>query len=195
MEASGGRAGESVSPAWKGILQPRRRTSLVARTKLLVLAGLFAAVSLSNGCQAARGQSPPTVDEIPFSHAIHAGQNGIPCQSCHTFANKSVAAGIPSVQRCMGCHVSVATDKPAIKALAKKFDEGKAPSWTKVYDLPDFVYFSHRMHIRAELACSECHGAVETMDRVQRVSSLQMGWCMDCHEQRGATLDCLACHK
>lgn len=53
--------------------------------------------------------------------------------------------------------------------------------WTRVYTLPDFVYFDHRPHVNAGVACQTCHGPVETMERVRQVGELSMGWCVNCH--------------
>lgn len=143
----------------------------------------------------ARGQGANHDSEIPFDHAVHAGRYGIPCLSCHSAATRSTVAGIPSVQSCMGCHKFAGKDKPAVQALAQRFTKGKGLSWPKLYDVPDHVYFSHRAHWQADVTCAECHGAVESMAKVVRTSSLEMGWCMDCHRRRGATSDCLDCHK
>lgn len=77
-------------------------------------------------------------------------------------------------------------------------------AWIRVHRLPDFVYFDHRAHVNAGVACQQCHGPVETMERVRQVSDLSMGWCVNCHRQaneRGingrqvhASTDCVACH-
>ena len=76
--------------------------------------------------------------------------------------------------------------------------------WVRVHDLPDFVYFDHRAHVHAGVTCQECHGPVETMDRVRQFQSLSMGWCVNCHRdatQHGvngktvkASTDCATCH-
>jgi len=76
--------------------------------------------------------------------------------------------------------------------------------WVRVHDLPDFVYFDHRAHVHAGVTCQECHGPVETMDRVRQFQSLFMGWCVNCHRdatQKGvngkpvkASTDCATCH-
>lgn len=76
--------------------------------------------------------------------------------------------------------------------------------WTKVHNLPDFVYFDHRAHVRAKVACQHCHGPVETMERVRQVSDLSMGWCVNCHRDVSktgvdgmavhASVDCSVCH-
>lgn len=77
-------------------------------------------------------------------------------------------------------------------------------AWVRVYRLPDFVYFDHRAHVSAGVACQQCHGPVETMERVRQVSDLSMGWCVNCHRQANqtgvngrqvhASTDCAACH-
>ena len=78
-------------------------------------------------------------------------------------------------------------------------------AWTQVYSVPDFVYFDHRAHVGAGVRCQHCHGAVETMDRVQQQGDLSMGWCVSCHRsvtQNGingrkayAPIDCSTCHR
>lgn len=55
--------------------------------------------------------------------------------------------------------------------------------WTRVYALPDFVYFDHRPHVNAGVACQTCHGPVETMERVRQIGDLSMGWCVNCHRK------------
>jgi hypothetical protein len=76
--------------------------------------------------------------------------------------------------------------------------------WAAVHRLPDFVYFDHRPHVVAGLACQMCHGPVETMTRVRQEHPLTMGWCVNCHRELGGTggpgkptvplIDCSTCH-
>ncbi len=166
-------------------------------TKTATLVGLaaFFGAGLSTGCDSALGQSVAPPPAVEFDHSIHAGQYQIACLFCHSAATRSPVAGVSSAARCMGCHKLTAVDRPAIQSLAALYAAGQAPTWTKVYDLPDHVYFSHRVHLRAEVACAECHGKVETMKVVERVSPLTMGWCLSCHKTKNASNDCLACHK
>jgi hypothetical protein len=131
---------------------------------------------------------------IPFSHKLHSGQMEIPCQYCHSAARRSHSAGIPPLNTCMGCHKVVGLDKPNIKWLTEKYNANEPVQWVKVHDLPDHVHFPHKMHVNAGLACQECHGPVEQMDRVQQVAPLQMGWCIGCHKERQVSTDCLTCH-
>ncbi|MHC4937927.1 MAG: cytochrome c3 family protein [Planctomycetota bacterium] len=67
--------------------------------------------------------------------------------------------------------------------------------WVRIHKVSDFVAFDHRSHVAAGVDCQECHGPVETMERVRQHATLLMGWCVDCHKERRATLDCGACHQ
>jgi Cytochrome c7 and related cytochrome c len=135
---------------------------------------------------------------IPFSHRIHAGVNKIPCEYCHEYARRSRVAGIPPVQRCVGCHGTTGMLRAALKPVRRPWtDHAQAPfeiRWNRVYTLPDFVKFQHRPHIAAGIKCQTCHGQVETMDRIVPVHEINMGFCLNCHTQRGASIDCVVCH-
>lgn len=138
---------------------------------------------------------PAPEQPIAFPHTVHAGSLQLPCTYCHVFAERSRYATAPSVELCMGCHGSIATDHPEIRKLTRHFEEKKPIEWVRVYALPDFIYFSHKRHVKAGVPCSDCHGNVARMKRVRRVSSLTMGWCVSCHRVRGASRDCAVCHK
>jgi len=161
----------------------------------------------------------PSVQPINFPHSVHVQTYKIDCQYCHADARRSEYAGIPSVERCMGCHKIVAADKPEIKKLAEFAAQQQSIPWARVYKLPEFTHFPHKAHIRAELRCQTCHGPVETMTTVSARTGptlvndmlnlaglrpapppLSMGWCVDCHRQQNADrgthapLDCVMCH-
>jgi hypothetical protein len=133
---------------------------------------------------------------IAFSHELHAGQNKIQCLYCHSNAERANNATVPSLNICMNCHMVVATDKPAIQQIQTAYAEGKTINWVKVHKLPDFVHFNHRRHIKAGVACSTCHGPVETMKQIRQVSDLSMGWCVNCHRkpENNAPVSCSTCH-
>ena len=151
---------------------------------------------------------------IPFSHRIHAGDHKIPCMYCHIYADRSKVAGVPNVQRCMGCHKIIKTDSPLIQKLTSYWDNKEPIPWVKVYNLPDHVYFPHKRHIKAGVPCQRCHGDVAKMDRITkqavflgipyvRVSHLKMGWCLECHTNEAQKYigtpvkngtDCWTCH-
>jgi hypothetical protein len=123
------------------------------------------------------------------------GTNEIGCTSCHVYAGRSPVAGIPSTERCAGCHKYIGKDKPAVQAVLKANDDGKAIEWVRVYHLPDHVFFTHERHLAAKLRCQECHGPVEAAQAVRQEAPLTMGWCLGCHEKKQAARDCLTCHK
>jgi mono/diheme cytochrome c family protein len=139
--------------------------------------------------------APPPAQPIEFSHAIHAGSYGIDCQFCHADARRSPYAGLPSVSRCMGCHKIVAAQgNPEVDKLQRFWADKQPIPWIRIHKLPGFVSFPHRRHVQRGLACQDCHGPVETMQRVAQVAPLTMGWCVACHAERQAPLDCVACH-
>jgi len=135
---------------------------------------------------------------IPFYHTVHAGQDSIPCQYCHSSAATSEEAGIPPVGTCMGCHQFIQGRTPEfeqkIQMLMEFWADSTAIPWVRVHSVPSFVQFPHKPHVRAGVDCAECHGDVAQMEVVERVEPLTMGWCLGCHRERGAPDDCAACH-
>src|SRR6185369_1167563 len=139
-----------------------------------------------------RERSP--VQPLAFSHKLHAGSSGIPCLYCHRYAASSRVAGIPSMADCRACHLYIAPEAGQIKKLMEYWNKQEPIAWVRVNYLPDHVYFSHRMHIRAKIDCSVCHGDVAAMERITRTASLKMGWCLGCHREHNASIDCWTCH-
>jgi len=165
---------------------------------------------------------PPFAPRQPifFNHAIHAGSFQIPCQYCHADARRSEYAGLPSVERCVGCHKIIGVaDNPEIAKIHDYARRGAPIPWVRIFKVPEFTQFPHKPHVRAEVACQTCHGPIERMpvvggdtgpaiiDDLTRLVGLKpaqrpftMGWCVECHrrenEARGmhAPLDCIACH-
>lgn len=134
------------------------------------------------------------VQPIAFSHKLHAGDNKIECQYCHSNARRSESAGIPSVRKCMNCHEFVAVDSPKIEKVAQYYDRNEPIEWNRVYDLPDHVWFNHKRHIKKDIRCQTCHGPVETMEVLGRTVDHKMGFCLGCHQKKGAPTDCWTCH-
>ncbi len=141
----------------------------------------------------------PEPQPIAFPHDLHAGKSQIPCMYCHYTADRSQDAGIPSVQMCAGCHIPggvpmLRADSVGVKKLVAYWQKKEPIPWVRIHKLPDYVRFPHMMHVNAGLQCQQCHGPVETMKEVTRVSSLQMGWCISCHRQNKVRTDCWVCH-
>jgi hypothetical protein len=157
----------------------------------------------------ARGYRPE--QPIAFSHVTHVQQNKMDCQYCHWNVAKSSYAAIPEVQTCMGCHKIVGGRKDPtfaekgkanedwqineIKKIREYWDKGQPIPWVKVHVMPAHVNFNHKRHVKAGVSCQECHGMIPKMQVVERVSSMKMGWCIDCHRQKGSSIDCTTCHK
>ncbi len=123
---------------------------------------------------------------IKFSHAVHASDNQIACQYCHTMVDQSKSAGIPDVHVCWNCHSIVRegthSGKHQINKVVEAYESGTPIEWIRVHNLQDHVFFSHAQHVAvAGLECATCHGPIEEMDRVRQVSDLSMGWCINCH--------------
>ena len=136
----------------------------------------------------------PYAQPIDFSHRHHVTEMGIDCQMCHVYARRSPVAGIPSVQKCAGCHTQVMSDTPEVQKVLEYWDNERPIPWIRVHDLPDHVRFSHKRHVLGGVDCAECHGDVGQMEIAVQVESLSMGWCVACHDERSAKKDCLACH-
>ena len=118
---------------------------------------------------------------VPFSHQHHVGGLGIDCRYCHTSVENSRFAGIPPTKTCMNCHAQIWTGAPILEPVRESFRTGKSLVWTRVNDLPDFVYFDHSIHINKGVGCNTCHGPVDRMPLMFNNASLQMEWCLDCH--------------
>lgn len=157
---------------------------------------------------------------IAFSHLLHAGSYQMACEHCHAGARRGLAAGLPSVERCMGCHKIVgAQDNPEIQKIHAYWNRREPIPWVRVFKVPEYSYFPHKPHLGAGVACQRCHGPIEQMRVMGAVTGqslgndllnlvglrpapvpFTMGWCIDCHREQNATrrtqapLDCVACH-
>jgi hypothetical protein len=118
---------------------------------------------------------------IQFSHAHHAGGEGFDCRYCHTSVEQSAFAGIPPTKTCMNCHSQIWTNAPMLEPVRASLRDNTPLQWTRVNDLPDFVYFSHKIHVRQGVGCATCHGRVDKMPLMVQAAPLLMGWCLDCH--------------
>lgn len=122
---------------------------------------------------------------IPYSHKLHAGTLGMDCRYCHRLVEEGPHATIPDNATCMGCHQFVKNDSPFLAPLREAYGDGTANNkpleWVKVHMLPDYAYFSHAVHVNANVGCTSCHGRVDQMEIVRQVEPLSMGWCLECH--------------
>ncbi|HEV2704481.1 MAG TPA: cytochrome c3 family protein [Pyrinomonadaceae bacterium] len=120
---------------------------------------------------------------VQFSHKHHVGDDGISCLYCHTSVEQSNTAGMPPTKTCMNCHSQIWSESPYLEPVRASWRDGKPIEWTRVHDLPDFVYFNHGIHVAKGVGCSSCHGRVDLMPAVYQKASLQMEWCLSCHRE------------
>lgn len=143
---------------------------------------------------------PPASDTGPeqpiaFSHRVHTGVKEIQCRFCHPYVDRSRFPGIPPVEKCLYCHKYIIAGHPEIQKEHKYFNTKIPTPWVKVNYIPEHVFFNHKRHVKKQIDCRECHGAVETMDRLKGVN-FEMVFCINCHQEKKANLDCwLACHN
>ena len=160
---------------------------LVCAGMAIGIGGLYAVGSKDSAAQ--------DVQPLAFSHAFHAGELSISCRYCHRSADASPVAGVPSMQLCMSCHRNLSDQTPETRRLLEYWETQTPVEWRRLQRLPDFVYFSHEMHLLRGLSCVQCHGRVQEMPSTPRASSFEMGWCLSCHRAQDGPRDCLACHK
>jgi hypothetical protein len=123
----------------------------------------------------------PIEQTVPFSHQHHVGGLGIDCRYCHTSVENSGFAGLPPTETCMTCHSQVWKDAPMLQPVRDSLQTDKPLRWTRVHDLPDYVYFDHSIHVNKGIGCASCHGRVDRMPLTWKVQPLYMRWCLDCH--------------
>jgi Cytochrome c7 and related cytochrome c len=118
---------------------------------------------------------------VPFSHDHHVAGLGIDCRYCHTSVETSAFAGIPPTETCMNCHRQIWTNADMLEPVRASYRDNVPIEWTRVHDLPDFVYFNHSVHVAKGIGCATCHGEVDKMPLMYQEASLQMEWCLACH--------------
>jgi len=203
----------SLKEVWAGVQQ---NTFLhVVGVIFLLLTSAYIGFGTLFSVGVDQGYQP--VQPIAFSHKIHAGENKVDCQYCHSSAKHSKHSGIPSVNVCMNCHKNIAEVAEGTeveyngvilrkneldKEIQKIYDaagwdaenleytgETKPIKWIRIHNLPDHVNFVHAQHVTvAGVDCKQCHGPVEEMDEMYQYSPLTMGWCIDCHRETNVDL-------
>ena len=138
---------------------------------------------------------PAATQPLEFPHNTHIGKE-ISCDTCHEGVNTGPVAGLPSVKTCMICHESIATDRPRIQQITAMRDKGIDLAWQRVYGFSeqDHVKFNHAPHIRAKVDCANCHGNMAEQTVAEVKVDHTMGFCVNCHNEKKAPVDCLTCH-
>ena len=171
-----------------------RRRSWALASGFFAIAVAALGLSAYSGASSSQGFAP--VQPVNFPHPKHVQQLGMNCLYCHYSANRSPDPGLPAVGTCMGCHTVVQGRRAAIEGIADRdtaaisqllsfakgtADQWKPIPWVRIHKLPEYVRFPHMRHVNAGVTCQSCHGPVQEMQRVYQYSSLNMGWCVNCH--------------
>lgn len=209
-----------VFTRFRGILQ--NKYVLTAIVLAVLTGGLWQSIAVGTNVSLHQGYMPE--QPIKFSHKLHAGENQIECEYCHSGVRKSKSAYIPSANVCMNCHKYIqegpnyGTEEIAKIYAATGWDPEQAAytgeenpiEWVRIHNNPDHAYFNHAQHVAVgNLECQTCHGPVEEMEVVYQYAKLGMGWCISCHRQEKVKvlgketeytvedmggLDCARCH-
>ena len=142
------------------------------------------------------GRHPEPVQPLEFPHVTHVQKKLMCTEYCHEGAATGAVAGLPSIRTCMICHRTIATERPRIKQITALRQQGRDLTWQRVFDYPvtSHVKFNHAPHIRANVECATCHGAIAQQTVARRNVEMTMGFCVNCHNEKKAPTDCLTCH-
>jgi hypothetical protein len=163
-----------------------RSSNTIARVSIVgavfLLGGLgWALYTLMGTSGYVTGQHVVQHQPVPFSHEHHVRGLGIDCRYCHTSVERSAFAGLPPTETCMNCHRQIWTNAELLEPIRASYRDNVPVQWTRVNNVPDFVYFNHSVHVAKGIGCQSCHGNVDRMPLMFQNASLQMQWCLDCH--------------
>src|SRR5512137_140183 len=117
----------------------------------------------------AQGLQEEIAQPVLFDHRHHVVDDLIDCRYCHFNAERGASAGIPSTEMCLNCHSQIWNKSPKLEPVRRSYFTGTPIEWNRVHQLPDFTYFNHSIH-------------------VNKVASLQMSWCLECHRNPAPSL-------
>jgi hypothetical protein len=119
-------------------------------------------------------QGVARVQPVQFSHQHHVGAMGLDCRYCHTSVERAAFANVPPTKTCMNCHAQIWNQSPELEPVRESWRTGQSIEWVKVYDLPDYVYFNHSIHVAKGVGCETCHGRIDRMPQRLQAANLQM---------------------
>jgi len=127
-----------------------------------------------------------TIPDIYFSHRTHAKDNKISCTFCHDGATNGQHARLPSVNKCMQCHVAIQESQEngafELTILFNRWDKKLPITWNLSQPLPQHTRFTHSKHTAKNgISCSLCHGKIEEEHIAKTQQPFTMQFCTRCH--------------
>ena len=180
---------------------PEKVKGIIRKPVFWAAASLFFILVLSGATYGVWTTQQAPKQPIQFPHTRHL-EFGVPCLYCHPGAWRQASAGLPTSNKCWGCHQQIVAKTTELQKLANYVQSGEPIPWVPVAIMPDFVYFIHRPHIAAGLNCETCHGEISQMT-VAMPQKMTMGWCLECHRTKAVNnpvkltklTDCATCHR
>src|SRR5258706_4057446 len=121
--------------------------------QLLFFFGVLASLMVTSSAQERPSPSvapsipkPPAEQPIPYSHNLHLTSD-MKCQECHPNPEPGDRMTLPTGDRCMECHRTIAKEKPAIQKLAEFAKSKQAIPWVRIYVVSGWVFWNHRSHL------------------------------------------------
>jgi len=159
---------------------------------------IVVSILLVAGAHSILFRTPAVGQPVAFNHRKHTEQLKIACQLCHQYDATGAHAGLPSAQTCVMCHQVPQGTSPEAARLTVLLGRGDPLRFNKLFHLPPYVYFTHRRHVGiAKLPCETCHGAIAHSERPPErpLVTIRMRVCLGCHQDKGQSVDCVACHR
>src|SRR5262245_55387209 len=123
---------------------------------------------LAAAAQTPKPPRPAPQQPVAYSHKVHAGTLKLKCNMCHPNRDPGETMGITAASVCMQCHSAVKTESPEVQKLTEFAKANREIKWARVYQIPSYVFFSHRAHLEAGNTCAECHGSIAERDQLYR---------------------------
>jgi len=170
------------------------------RSKLPIVLLFVVVVGFLGIVYAIGGRAVAVVQPIAFNHNVHVREASLSCTDCHKDVNAHSYAGIPGKTACLECHDIDEEEgtHPEKDRLFRYADTDDDIPWVRVAVTRPDVFFSHRRHVvAADMDCLECHPGQPSLTQPPATVELVMTMtdCIKCHEEKGASIDCLACHR
>ena len=132
---------------------------------------------------------PTPVQPLEFPHNVHVGKKIACTSTCHEGVTMGPVAGLPSVRTCMICHDAIATDRPRIQQITAMREKGIDLAWQRVFGYPADRMSSSITRLTSAPTSSARPATAASPSRrsPSATSSMTMGFCVNCHNEKKAS--------